>query len=89
MQRITIPDIMEKMILEIQAENPLLDKPIDVIKIAMTNFYNSYKNTPNTLAAPSNSSQTANNFWLQRKQKTKPKTKILSQKEIDQLSYVS
>jgi len=87
MQRVTIPDVMEKMILEIQAENPLLDKPIDVIKIAMTDFYRKYKMQGSIQLDTQNEKQVASQFWST--QAKKPNSKPLSQKEIDKLSYVS
>ena len=80
---------MEKMILEIQADNPLLDKPIDVIKIAMTEFYRNYKSKKTLINSISASQGTATRFWSKRKKKTQATTQVLTQKEIDRLSYVS
>jgi hypothetical protein len=89
MQRITISDNMEEMIAEIQKENPFLDKPIDVIKIAMNDFYNRYKakKSPLNVKLDEEENESVESFWSDRKQK--PKSKVLTQEEVDKLSYVS
>ena len=43
MYRIVIPDEMQAMIEEIQVEFPLFNKPVDVLKLAMSDFYKQYK----------------------------------------------
>ena len=96
MYRIVIPDEMQAMIEEVQAEFPLFNKPVDVLKLAMSNFYKQYKSdsTKLTLLNKSTkkvtiikSTQTLKSI-LKKHRNSSAEFKHLNGEEIDKILYI-
>jgi len=95
MYRIVIPDEMQAMIEEIQVEFPLFNKPVDVLKLAMSDFYKQYKAGTAKLTLVSKTPKKVSNSKSNRKLKSIIKkhtnsseaVKHLSGEEIDNILY--